>query len=97
MLRPPSNPRPIAPLPEQRADGGAAPDPRTGALLAERRTVVVVARVLRAEHVAWRLRGALARCSFPITLRREPLAPGRAPARAAPATGYRERVPGGAA
>ena len=27
MLRPPSNPRPLPPLPEQRTDGGSAPEP----------------------------------------------------------------------
>ena len=28
MLRPPSDPRPVAPLPEQRTRGGDAPEPR---------------------------------------------------------------------
>ena len=28
MLRPPSNPRPVAPLAEQRTRGGEAPEPR---------------------------------------------------------------------
>ena len=50
MLRP--LPRPIAPLRQQRTDGGAAPDPGTGALLAERRTVVVAACLTRAQQAA---------------------------------------------
>ena len=33
MLRPPSNPRPLAPLPEQRTYGGAAPEPPHGRAL----------------------------------------------------------------
>ena len=44
-----------------------------------------------------RWRGALACCSFRTTLRPAPPAPGRAPALAAPATGYGEGAPGGAA
>ena len=51
MLRPPSNPPPSAPLLGQSADGGRPP--RTSALLAELRTVVVAARVTRAERADW--------------------------------------------
>ena len=51
MLRPPSNPPLSAPLPEQRSDGGAAP--RTPALIAERRTIMVAAPATAAEHAAW--------------------------------------------
>jgi len=58
MLRPPSNPRPLAPLPEQSADGagaqGAAPNLRHGALIAERRTVQINFRPSAVERAAWR-------------------------------------------
>jgi len=40
MLRPPSNPRPLAPLRSTGRTGAPPPDPRTGALLAEARAVV---------------------------------------------------------
>ncbi len=46
-------PGPLAPLPEQRTDGGAAPDPRTGARLAQRRTVVVAAHLTLADQAAF--------------------------------------------
>ena len=59
MLRPPSNPRHPAPLPEQRADGGRRPpNPLIGARMAERRTVRVHVRVSPAELAAWRAKAA---------------------------------------
>ena len=52
MLRPPSNPRLLASLPEQRTGGGAAPEPpHRCALTAQRRTVVVT-RIGRADQAA---------------------------------------------
>ena len=69
MLRPPSNPRPTAQLPGQRADGGRPPNPRAGALMAERRTVVVAARVTRAEHATWKDKAAAAGVSLSALLR----------------------------
>ena len=69
-LRPPSNPRPSAPLLEQRADGGRRPpNPRDGARKAERRTVMVAARVTRAEHAAWQEQAAAAGVSPSALLR----------------------------
>ena len=53
MLHPPSDPRRLAPLPEHQADGAPPPDPRTGALTAQRRTVVVAARLTRADQAAF--------------------------------------------
>ena len=58
MLRPPSNPRPTAPLPGQRADGAPPPNLRAGALMAERRTVAIHVRVSPAERAAWRAKAA---------------------------------------
>ena len=53
MLRPPSNPRHPAPLPEQRADGGRCPpNALIGARMAERRTVRAHVRVSPAELAA---------------------------------------------
>ena len=58
-LRPPSNPRPTAPLPEQRADRGRRPpDPLTGAPMAERRSVQIHLRVSPADRAAWRAKAA---------------------------------------
>ncbi|MCY4629039.1 MAG: hypothetical protein OXE58_15925 [Acidobacteria bacterium] len=55
MLRSPSNPWPLAPLPEHRTTGGAArgaaPGPRTGARTAQRRTAVVAADLTQPEQV----------------------------------------------
>ena len=54
MLRPPSNPLPLAPLPEQLADRGCRPrTPAPVALQAERRTVVVAAHLAPADQVAF--------------------------------------------
>ena len=59
MLRPPSNPRHPAPLPEQRADGGRRPpNPLIGVRVAERRTVRVHVRVSPAQLAAWRAKAA---------------------------------------
>ena len=70
MLRPPSNPPPTAPLPGQDADGGRRPpNPRAGTLMAERRTVVVAARVTRAERAAWKEKAAAAGVSPSALLR----------------------------
>ena len=52
MLRPPSNPRPLAPLPEHRTTGGNAPGRRTGARPAQWRAAVVAANLTQAEQVA---------------------------------------------
>ena len=46
---PPFEPPAPAPLPEQRRAGAPPPDPCTAARLAHRRTVVVAARVMRAD------------------------------------------------
>ena len=71
MLRPPSNPRLPAPLPVQRAGGGRRPpNPVAGALMADRRTVMVAARVTPAEHAAWQDRAAAAGVSPSALLRR---------------------------
>ncbi len=43
MLRSPSNPRPLAPLPEHRTTGAQPPNPHASARTAQRRTAVVVA------------------------------------------------------
>ena len=60
-LRPPSNPLHPAPLREQRTAGGRCPPhPRDGARVAERRTVMIAARVTRAEHAAWKKKAAAA-------------------------------------
>ena len=78
MLRPPSNPPPPPPLPGQRADGERRPpNPRTGALMAERRTVMVAARVTAAEHAAWKDKAAAAGVS-PSALLRQAMARTRA-------------------
>ena len=54
MLRPPSNPRPLAPLPTQRTDGGAVPGPPALARArAQQRTAVVAADLTLAEQVAF--------------------------------------------
>ena len=47
---PPSNFRPLAPLPEQRPDRAQPPDPRNGEFRAERRTVVVATHVTLAHQ-----------------------------------------------
>ena len=74
MLRPPSNPRLPAPLPEQRAGGGhRPPNPVAGALMADRRTVMVAARVTPAEHAAWQDKAAAAGVS-PSALLRQAMA-----------------------
>ncbi len=73
-LRPPSNPRPVAPPTEQRTRGGEAPpNPVAGALMAEHRTVMVAARVTPAEHAAWREKATAAGVS-PSALLREAMA-----------------------
>ena len=70
MLRPPSNPQRSAPLPEQRAGGvRRPPNPVAGALMAERRTVTVAARVTPAEHAAWQDKAAAAGVSPSALLR----------------------------
>ena len=95
---PPSNPRPAAPLREQRTHGGRRPpnprsaapppkrdadgerrppDPRDGAPKAERRTVMIAARVTRAEHAAWQEKAAAAGVS-PSALLRQAMARTRA-------------------
>ena len=54
MLRPPSNPRHPARLPEHRADEGRRHrNPRAGALIAKPHTAVVAARLTRAERADW--------------------------------------------
>ena len=69
-LRPPSDPPLPAPLPGQGADGGRCPpNPRDGALTAERRTVMIAARVTRAEHAAWKEKAAAAGVSPSALLR----------------------------
>ena len=50
-LRSPSNPRPLAPLPEHRTNGAQPPDPHAGARTAQRRTAVVV-HLAQAKRVA---------------------------------------------
>ena len=56
---PPFEPRLPAPLPGQRAGGGRRrPNPVAGALMTERRTVMVAARVSPPEHAAWRNKAA---------------------------------------
>ena len=50
---PPSNPRPLAPLPKHRTDGGAVPEPPHRARTAQRRTAVVAADLTPAEQVAF--------------------------------------------
>ena len=70
MLRPPSNPERSAPLPEQRAGGvRRPPNPVAGALMAERRTVTVAARVTPAKHAAWQDKAAAAGVSPSALLR----------------------------
>ena len=70
MLRPPSNPRLRAPLPGQRAGGERRPpNPVPGALMSERRTVMVAARVTPAEHAAWQDKAAAAGVSPSALLR----------------------------
>ena len=70
MLRPPSIPQLVAPLPEQRAGGGRRPpSPVAGALMAEGRTVMVAARVTPAEHAAWQDKAAAAGVSPSVLLR----------------------------
>ena len=70
MLRPPSNPLRRAPLPEQRAAGVLRPpNPVAGALMADRRTVMVAARVTPAEHAAWQDKAAAAGVSPSALLR----------------------------
>ena len=70
MLRPPSNPRRAAPLPGQRADGGRRPpNPRTGALMPERRSVEIHVRVSPAERAAWRAKAAAAGVPLSALLR----------------------------
>ncbi len=72
--RRPPNPRPTAPLRKQHADGGRRPpNPRDGAPEAERRTVMIAARVTRAEHAAWQEKAAAAGVS-PSALLREAMA-----------------------
>ena len=74
MLRPPSNPQLSAPLPEQRAGGGRRPpNPAAGAPVADRRTVMVAARVTSAEHAAWQDKAAAAGLS-PSALLRQAMA-----------------------
>ena len=70
MLRPPSNP-PHPTLREQRAGGGRRPpNPRHGALMAERRTVRVHIRLSPAESAAWRAKAAAAGVPLSVLLRR---------------------------
>ena len=60
--------------PEQRAAGGRCPpNPVAGALMAERRTVMVAARVTSAEHAAWQDKAAAAGVS-PSALLRQAIA-----------------------
>ena len=74
MLRPPSNPPLPALLPWQRAGGGRPPpNPVAGALMAERRTVMVAARVTPAEHAAWQDKAEAAGVS-PSALLRQAMA-----------------------
>ena len=56
---PPSNPLRPAALPGPRL-GASPPFPPSGALMADRRTAVVRARVLPSEHAAWRAKAAAA-------------------------------------
>ena len=61
MLRPPSNPPAARAAAEAAGEQGAPPpEPLSGALMAERRTVMVAARVTPAEHAAWQSKAAAA-------------------------------------
>ena len=74
MLRPPSIPQLPGPLPGQRAGGGRRPpNPPAGAPVADRRTVMVAARVTPAEHAAWQDKAAAAGVS-PSALLRQAMA-----------------------
>ena len=53
MLRPPSNPRASRAAAGATDGRSAAPDPRTGARLAQRRTVVVAAHLTLADQAAF--------------------------------------------
>ena len=53
MLRPPSNPRVSRRCRSNGRTGAQPPDPRPGALLAQRRTVVVAAHLTPADQVAF--------------------------------------------
>ena len=71
MLRPPSIPQLPGPVPVQRAGRGRRPpNPVAGALMAERRTVMVAARVTPVEHAAWQDKATTAGVSPSALLRR---------------------------